>query len=106
MILEKPKTKKNKQLIQAIRKLNCSSCGKTPPSDASHIRSKGAGGPDTVWNLFPKCRDCHQEWHRVGWKTFIQKHPHFGLKLVGSGWILDSDLLGLWHPELGAKDDA
>jgi hypothetical protein len=106
MMFRKPTTKKDKKLLEAIRKLPCSACGKVGPSDASHIRSRGAGGPDTAWNVWPHCRDCHMEWHRIGWQTFVIRWPVFGAKLVMAGWVLDPDLLGLWHPELGVKDDA
>ena len=41
--------------------------------DPSHIQSRGAGGPDTVGNVIPLCRNLHNEWHRVGARPFYIK---------------------------------
>lgn len=52
-----------------IREQPCDTCGAPPPSDPSHYPSRGAGG--TKENLFPQCRDCHDEMHHYGVETFL-----------------------------------
>lgn len=98
-MLPKPKRTTNKKLIAQIKTLRCCICG-AMPSDPSHIKTRGSGGPDLGFNVVPKCRDHHREWGRIGWKKFVERYPAFGMKLVSMGWVLDDELLGLWHPEL------
>lgn len=98
----KPKRIKNFRLLKDIRKLPCLACDRSGPCDASHIRSKGSGGPDEDFNVVPHCRDCHIVWHRVGWKRFLERNPIFALRLFNRGWFLDP-LLGLWHPKLNKE---
>lgn len=105
MRLTKPKTTRDKKLLAQIKKLPCSVCGRVGQSDPSHIRSKGAGGPDTAWNVVPMCRECHRYWHDVGWKTFLDNRPTFARKLIALGWVIDPELMGLWHPELREDSD-
>lgn len=99
-MFQKPKRKVDRKLLVQVRKSDCSVCGKKGPNDASHIKSRGSGGPDEPWNIVSHCRLCHIKWGRLGWKKFIEKHPAFGMKLIGMGWVLDEELLGLWHPNL------
>ena len=56
----------------------CSVCGKPPPSDAHHWKTKGAGGRDEMSNLVSLCRTHHQEFHQVGVKTFYER---FGMRM-------------------------
>ena len=85
-------------LAQHVRGMPCCSCGHTAPSDAHHVRSRGAGhgawvdcpschaegtdaatgqlcndceGQRTVGNLTPLCRSCHDEFHKAGALTWI-----------------------------------
>jgi hypothetical protein len=56
-----------------IRSLPCvcrgADCG---PSEAAHVRSRGAGG--TAADLVPLCRRHHAEQHAVGVDTFQARH--------------------------------
>ena len=51
----------------------CAACGKAPPSDPAHVRSRGAGGLDHA-NVVPLCRKCHIEQGGAGIKTFQARH--------------------------------
>ncbi len=51
-----------------IRGLECATCGAPPPSDPSHVKSRGAGGKAA--DLIPQCRRCHRRLHDVGRRTF------------------------------------
>jgi len=55
-----------------IRKQPCATCARAPPSEASHARSRGAGG--AAEHLIPQCRHCHQELHDRGVRTFETCH--------------------------------
>lgn len=62
--------------IQARR---CDTCGTAPPSEASHIRSRGAGGGKS--EMISQCRPCHRELHAVGVATFQRRH-HLNLRAM------------------------
>jgi hypothetical protein len=53
------------------RTLPCCSCGAPPPSDPSHLTTRGAGGLDDV--VVPQCRRCHDDLGREGRHSFWQK---------------------------------
>lgn len=65
--------------------MRCHICN-TAPTDTCHIRSKGAGGPDQEWNYMYLCRKHHQEQHRVGIVTFVERHPEVREYIARSGW--------------------
>ena len=54
------------KLIEHVKRLSCTACRKEGPSDAHHVTSRGAGGPDTRENVMPLCRLCHTRWHSLG----------------------------------------
>ena len=56
-----------------VRNRCCLICGASPPSDAAHVRSWGAGHGDED-NLVPLCRTHHSEQHTEGIETFQRKH--------------------------------
>jgi len=56
------------QQAALARKLPCCSCGAPPPSDPSHLTSRGAGGVDDC--VVPQCRRCHDALHREGRFSF------------------------------------
>lgn len=85
-------------LLDSYHGQRCSVCGKSPPSDPSHIRSRGSGGPDEKWNLMPMCRIHHTEWHKIGSITFMKKYPGFAWSLMAKGWRVEQGKL--WHPNL------
>lgn len=43
------------------------------PSDAAHVKTRGSGGDD-IGNLIPLCRRHHQEQHRIGVRSFEDRH--------------------------------
>jgi hypothetical protein len=99
----------DKLLREWIKKFPCSACRKVgteyEPIDPSHVLTRGAGRPDTWYNLVPQCRTCHGsfESNRLG---FIDSHPRFWTKLRAMGWDL-IDSVGkkrLWHPYLEKED--
>lgn len=101
-MLKKPRRFKSRKVMKAYRDKPCSVCGSLP-SDPSHIRSRGAGGPDEFWNIIPLCRVHHIEWGRLGWSLFLGKHPKIDLMLAELGWV---NLSGkLYNPKLRGNDD-
>lgn len=54
------------------RALPCLVCGRRP-SDAAHVRSRGAGGTG-LGNIVPLCRFHHDEQGRLGIRTFERRH--------------------------------
>ena len=100
----KPKRLVNRKLLREIKKKPCLVC-LCPPGpfklvDPSHLRSKGAGGPDTDWNVVPMCRECHRTWHDWGPVRFLSHYREFCLKLVRMGWEVNLETGKLFHPEM------
>lgn len=79
------------EFLSEIRKLPCLACGKHGPSEAHHIKTRGAGGGDDWFNVIPLCTGCHtgngHAWHR-GKLTFLKKFPHVLEHLEKLGWEL------------------
>lgn len=98
-MFEKPIRAQDKDLLARIRSQQCcinQQC--QGPVDASHIKTRGSGGPDTPWNVVSHCRKHHVEWGQYGVTKFIQKYPQMAVKLKIIGW---SWLGGkLTHPKL------
>lgn len=87
---------------QLLKTLACIVCGKRPV-DLCHIRSRGAGGPDEPFNLYPGCRSHHQEQHRLGIVTFAVKYGQVWqyFKSLGWEWMeIPGGSNKLWHPRL------
>ncbi len=42
--------------------------------DVHHIKSRGAGGGDTVDNVIPLCRSHHTEIHKIGPTKMMEKY--------------------------------
>lgn len=95
MRFPKPIRKKDPDLLAARRAEGCWICGKQP-CDASHIKTRGSGGPDEDWNVVAKCRIHHIEWGQLGPIKFCAKYPAFALRLLALGWEIHS--YGLRHP--------
>lgn len=78
--------------ISFIKSLPCFVCGLEGPSDPAHLRSRGAGGGDELWNLIPLCRGDHSEQHLIGLKSFVKKY-HLPINW-DSGWpkVIDKSL--------------
>ncbi|MEM1204770.1 MAG: hypothetical protein AAGN66_16195 [Acidobacteriota bacterium] len=47
----------------------CATCGSHPPSEASHVRTRGAGG-EAANNIIPQCKACHRAFHLEGCASF------------------------------------
>lgn len=70
----KNKSFKSKENIEFIKQQRCIACGKAPPNDAHHLRTRKSGGGDQLWNLLPLDRRCHQESHFIGQRSFANKY--------------------------------
>jgi hypothetical protein len=65
LIMMFPKNKRivdKKAIARCREKGFCQICGH-PGDDVHHIVSRGAGGPDHIYNLIYLCRQCHKEIH-------------------------------------------
>lgn len=82
----KRKRHKDPELLASVRVRRCCVCGNPGYSDPSHVRSRGAGGPDTTWNVVPMCRIHHSIWHARGVNHFLFHYPAFELTLQALGW--------------------
>lgn len=51
----------------------CIACGKLP-TENSHIRGGGMGRKGDYRFIVPKCKGHHQEYHRIGAKSFEAKY--------------------------------
>lgn len=75
----KKKITKDPNFLKRIRSLRCMACGAEPPSEAHHIKSRGAGGGDDPWNVLPLCPNHHtlsnQSWHVLGKESFLNLYP-------------------------------
>ena len=76
----------------AMRRLPCLGCG-CYGVELHHVRSRGAGGEDTTWNLIPLDRKCHEAWHRGGWSRFLIRHQHVFDYLTELGWTIENGKL-------------
>lgn len=101
--MEYPKTsrKVNTEVIKSRQEEPCWICNRMP-SDASHIKTRGSGGPDELWNVVSKCRIHHIEWG-YGWSKFLRKYPGFAFRLKMLGWSWESGRLR--HPLLHGRSD-
>jgi hypothetical protein len=66
----------------------CVACGRMNP-DRAHIRSRGAGGPDSDFNIILLCRMHHSRQHTVGWGKFCLEYPSVKSELLKKGWEID-----------------
>lgn len=78
--------KKNLALRRAIKKMPCAACGTREGIDPAHIRTWGATGIDSVFNIIPLCRVDHTIQHSIGWKEFCARFPAVGTLLKELGW--------------------
>lgn len=74
------KSKKNPK-----KTMICLACGRWD-ADQAHVKSRGAGGSNSDWNIIPLCRTHHQEQHQFSWRYFINKYPKVGFHLKELGW--------------------
>lgn len=93
-------------LKEYIRSSSCIGCARYPRSELAHVRGRGAGGPDTAWNMIPFCTGCHQLQHRRGWGFILDKSARLRRRLPELGWEFDHTTGKLWHPGLGPTENA
>jgi hypothetical protein len=102
-MFEKTLRLEDKKVLEQVRGQGCCVCGQHPV-DASHIKTKGSGGPDTLWNVVAHCRRHHMEWHSRGWKDFSRRNPVMAVKLKSLGWTWEDGKL--WNPKLATVEIA
>lgn len=95
---EKKKEKEAKAALDAIRRMPCCACLKRGPSDPHHLKTRGSGGGDDLWNLVSLDRRCHQELHVLGLNRFCDKYPLFKKVIEQKGWSF-CDISGKWRHE-------
>ncbi len=67
----------------------CATCHDPPPSEASHIKSRGAGG--TSCDIIPQCSKCHRLWHDLGRLGFCEKYQLSTEDLRSMAWKHEQD---------------
>jgi hypothetical protein len=75
---------RNQKALGEVSGTPCVICGK--PSDAAHIKSKGAGGDDVPDNLYAACRYHHYCQHQLGFARMVELYPKLGDVLKEKGW--------------------
>ena len=88
------------EYLQNIKEeFRCSACYKEGKMDAHHINSIGMGRNRKNqlrehYSAIPLCRICHQEYHKIGKKTFEFKHD---INLYETAFSLLSGYLFTMH---------
>jgi hypothetical protein len=65
--------------------------------DLHHVKSRGSGGKDELWNLMPLAHKYHQECHQIGLRRFADKYPPVYEWLVKNGWDFDPVMMKWRH---------
>lgn len=74
---------------ETIMTPKCLVCFSLNP-DRAHIKTKGSGGSFDDWNIMLLCRFCHQEQHKIGIITFIEKYDSVKTYVESKGWEIVS----------------
>ena len=85
-------------LQSQVSQMPCVISGAPGPNDPHHLSSKGAMGGDVEWNIVPLKHELHQEFHKIGFVTFANKHPKFKEWLIEKGWTFDDFRKKWFHP--------
>lgn len=76
-----------------VRRHACIMCDASAPIEVAHVRLYGEGGmgrkPDD-WRTVPLCRDCHNDQHSVGERTFWDSFGFDQLEKVIAHFIANS----------------
>lgn len=90
--------------FKIIRSMKCLVCG-SANVDVHHIKTRGSGGSDQLWNLMPLCRREHQEIHKIGNIKFIEKYINVANYLDINGWtILNNKLIHIENDQIEFKN--
>jgi hypothetical protein len=82
----------DEELIREVSKQACVVCGKRPAGEAHHIKTKGSGGGDYIWNLCPVDRFCHQRFHSKGLNHMVRRFNPVREFLIRNNWEWDATL--------------
>lgn len=63
--------------------------------DLHHVKSRGSGGGNEVFNLMPISHELHVEVHKIGLAKFAEKYPEVTGWLKSNGWEY-CDLRARW----------
>lgn len=82
----KPQTTKDRGLLDCYQGRACMVCAHTETTIGHHLITKGAGGPDEMWNLIPLCHVHHDEVHKIGLYRFADRYPRVLAWVEYWGW--------------------
>lgn len=94
MTFAKPLRVKNKELMKSYHSKRCIVCNQVG-AEGHHLITRGASGPDEVWNLLPLDRKCHTEVHQIGLTKFASKYDFVKKWLLAHGWNFN-DVQNKW----------
>jgi hypothetical protein len=69
----KPKRFESQENLDRVRNAGCSVCG-SRHADVHHIKTRGAGGTDSLDNIIGLCRLDHARCHQLGSYRFVSLH--------------------------------
>ncbi len=75
----------NRKLLNTYQGIECLICGSLETTVGHHIKSKGAGGDDSKYNLVPLCVIHHNEIHK-SLMAFSDKYKIMHIFLVNNDW--------------------
>jgi len=78
--------------------LTCIACSQQGV-DLHHIKTRGAGGCDSYFNLMPLCRKHHTEVHKIGMRKFARTYARVRFWLVNNNWEIDPFMCRWVHNE-------
>lgn len=71
-------------------KLPCTACGESYQDRCfHHVRHRGSGGCNFIWNLMPLCLSHHSEVHCIGLTSFSIKYDSIDEWLNLHAWEFD-----------------
>jgi len=69
--LPKPERVRDREYLAFVRTHPCAVCNERGVQ-AHHLKTRAAGGSD--YHAVPLCADHHVEWHKLGDRTFTERH--------------------------------
>lgn len=83
-------------------KVMCVACRNRRADCFHHVKTRGSGGSDELWNLMPLCITHHNAIHAKGTIWMTEKFPGVLGWLQFRGWVFDM-FLRKWLPPSGDK---